>query len=248
MDLEKVRFEILNLWEKYPNIQGNRKIKFSGEYPEGYARYKNIGQEIDRIMGRPMFPYQNVQLNKLYEILKNDGRDFLYTKGIFEYNWNIGVTYSLYKKEGFEIDYNGDRILVDKIISGEERNFNTIRQKLLCHYNVDNSYLYLLGIKDNDNIFKYKKIGVSTCPNKRILLFNTSVPFDIYPLSIWKVSNDTKFKLESYFHKKFKNIHKKLEWYIDDENKIQNIMDNDKMLNNSNKVDLSYFQFSSPPF
>jgi hypothetical protein len=235
MELIDKKNWVLSLYEKYPKKQGNKNLKLTEEFSEGYDRYRLISNELKNI--DLYVSHKNERVMGLYEMLKGDSSDLFFTRGIIEYKWNIFLAFKLFKSGLYHKDYDR-RIIIDKVNSGEVQDLKFIYKTLNKNYNNIQGYLYVLGIKDNDLQFNYKKIGVTSGDyNYRIKVFNTSVPFVIYPNVIWEIPNGMQFNYEKYFHKKFKDINKKSEWFIDKNNEIISHMKKDKKLYKLKRVD-----------
>lgn len=236
MELKEIRQEIINCFDMFPNKRGLRNKSHSKKYPKGYNRYNLIPEEIEKRVNFK-FKKREDNLKKVYEMVSNDTSDFFYTKGLVHYRWGVFLTYKFFNSGLYDKELNAKNSLIKKVKLGEVTDLRFIYNTLMERYKQKNNYVYLLGIKDDDKLFNYKKIGVTSGnPYDRIRILNTSVPFEIYPISIWKINIGNHFEVETYFHRKFSELRKKCEWFEDKNDIILSEMSKDDMLFDKEKV------------
>jgi hypothetical protein len=214
MNLEEERQKILDLFEKYPNRMGSRTDLSDGQGP--YKRWKLISEELG---GRWS---TSGHLPLIQEMLENDTETLFFTKGLVKHNWSVVSAYRIFKERLYQYDKENSNVIVGKI-DNDEKSISTLEllSSIEKHYKISKgNFLYYLEIKDGNEIFPYKKIGITSNLDARISSFNTGVPFEIYPIGLWNVEYGKSNELEAYIHRQLKDVHKKGEWFIDVDNNL----------------------------
>lgn len=100
-------------------------------------------------------------------------------------------------------------------------------------------YVYLIGERDNDNIFK---IGVTKSDNINLRKnkLQTGNPDELYIKDYFK--SDYPFKVETMLHKQYMNENKINEWFMLNENDVKNFK------NNCEKYENIFKSLSDNPF
>lgn len=214
MNLEEERQKILDLFEKYPNRMGSRTDLSDGHGP--YKRWKLISEELG---GRWS---TSGHLPLIKEMIENDTETLFFTKGIVKHNWSVASAYKIFKEGLYQYDKENSDVIVSKI-DNDEKSISTLEilSAIEKHYKISKgNFLYYLEIKDGDKIIPYRKIGITSNLDARLSSFNTGVPFEIYPIALWNVEYGKSTELEAYLHRHLKDIHKKGEWFIDNDNNL----------------------------
>jgi hypothetical protein len=224
MDWLKERKRILDVFDKYPSKRGSRTDIHSDNTI--YDRRTLISDELNGL-----FRHGN-KLPQVYEMILNDTDTQFFTKGLVKYNWSIPSAYKIYKNNYYQFDFENDDIIISKINNDEiNSKTTTIIQEIERHYKIcDENFLYFMEIKDDNKIFKYRKLGITNNLSGRVSTFNTNIPFEIYPIALWNVEYGKTFELETLLHKELKDVHKKGEWFIDDDfnliNRVRDLIKN----------------------
>jgi hypothetical protein len=229
MNWSEERKKILDVFDKFPKKRGSRTDIHSDKIT--YDRKKLISDELNGL-----FRHGNM-LPQVYEMILNDTDTQFFTKGLVKYNWSIPGAYKIYENNYYQYDFENDDIIISKINNNEiTPKTTTIIQEIERHYKIcDENFLYFMEIKDDNEIFKYRKLGVTNNLTGRINTFNTNIPFEIYPIALWNVEYGKTIELETLLHKELRDVHKKGEWFIDDNfnliNRVRNLIKNVEHIN-----------------
>ena len=207
MNISEERTKILSLYDKYQNQQGKSNILNDGK---PYERHKEISRELNGKWGGKR------QITYLHKILTNDTEDLFYTFGLLNYSWRLSTILNFHTKGLYSLDVNNDNIFIPQVFDGKLRHLPDIIKKITHYYNVINdSYIYILGIEDNNVIFPVKKIGFTTDLKNRIKYIDALNGYNIVILALWEVQQGKESYVESQLHRKFNYLNKKYEWFND---------------------------------
>lgn len=211
----KEKNKIIEVFEKHPGSQGKRPDGFPTDQP--YDRMYEISKDLN-------FKWRGNNILKLEKLIKHDFDNNIISYGLINCKWKISATYKAHQDGIFKIDVENGGEICKKILNGEIIKLNDAISQIKKKFNLkSNNHLYLIGIKDIDYVFPYKKIGVSNDVSERLYSFETHTPFDYFIIKLWEIEIGKEQFVESLLHKTFKHCRKKREWFIDDDTLLDKV-------------------------
>ena len=218
MNIKDINQSLLDIYNRHSKKQGKSNI-LPNNTPYDWV------YEVSKDLNFKWTGHRSIK--KIYELITNDTKDFLFTRGLMVYNWNLYSTYTFYKNIFHLVDINN--IVFPNVINGKVTDLKKIIELLHKNYIIKSTVIYLIGVKDDeDNVLPPKKVGFSNQFDDR--LYNIEKAGPLYPFVIkkWFVPFSERHKIEASIHKQLKShlLRDKKEWFKDPDNSIESLIDN----------------------
>jgi hypothetical protein len=230
-ELNKERLYFIESIEMYPRMQGKRNDLAK---KEKYDRGKMILSRMTKYW--PHYgKYIADRIDDIHYYLVNDTPNLFFTKMLLVHKWRPLQLINFMKDGYYEMDLMRDDIVVSKVYENGHLSPYISRKKIIEHYQEGKTLLYFLKYESSHpdlTANPIKKIGVTNELTRRLVVLNTSCPFEISVEKAWFVRGVSAETLENRIHKKFSDRNVKGEWFTDLDGKLL-----DKMLKYVNTME-----------
>lgn len=164
----------------------------------------------------------------IIKILKNDTDDLFFTKGFFFYHWPITTTIRFYNEKLYDIDYQGDNIIVSDATNNNTdiTKIKDISNTIYKHYNINKVFIYLIGFTNyKKELEPIKKMGFTVVIDERLNPIITNNYNDPFYVKIWSVDFKDKHKIETFLKTSVKDRKHRNEFFFDFNNDLVDVID-----------------------
>lgn len=205
----------LNDYEAIPNKKGTWGNNELYDRTETFIKKHNMTQSKKDVLN-------------IRKMMLNDTKDLFFTKGIFFYNWPITTTFRFFNEKLYDIDYQGDNVIVSNITNntGNITKIKDISNTIYEHYNIKKVFIYLIGfINYLNQLEPIKKMGFTTVIDDRFKPIKTNNYNKPFYVKLWAVSFRDKDKIETFMKTSFKDRNYNGEFFFDFNNDLVDVMD-----------------------